>query len=87
MSLVYIIAGEPSGDLLASRLMTAMQSKRPGIRFTGTGGETMAALGFKSLFDISDISVMGIMEVAPRLPLIMKRLKQVVADIREKRPD
>lgn len=87
MSLVYIIAGEPSGDLLASRLMTAMQSQSPGIRFAGMGGETMAALGFKSLFDISDISVMGIMEVAPRLPLIMKRLKQTVADIKEKRPD
>ena len=87
MGLVYIIAGEPSGDLLASRLMRALRDRDPHIRFTGMGGETMSALGFESLFDISDISVMGILEVLPRLRLIMKRLKQVTADIIEKQPD
>ena len=87
MSLVYIIAGEPSGDLLASRLMSALTAKSPDIKFAGMGGETMAALGFESLFDISEISVMGILEVIPKLPLVMKRLKQVVADIEAKRPD
>lgn len=87
MSLVYIIAGEPSGDLLASRLMRAIQSIKPEVEFSGMGGETMAAIGFRSLFDISDISVMGIMEVVPKLPLIMQRLKQVIADIIDKRPD
>ena len=87
MSLVYIIAGEPSGDLLASKLMSALRAKDPKIRFAGMGGETMTALGFDSLFDISEISVMGVLEVIPKLPLVMKRLKQVVADIEEKKPD
>ena len=87
MSLVYIITGEPSGDLLAAKLMSALKAKDSNIRFTGMGGETMAALGFESLFDISEISVMGVFEVIPKLSLIMKRLKQVVADIEEKRPD
>ena len=87
MSLVYIIAGEPSGDLLASKLMSALRAKDPKIRFAGMGGETMTALGFDSLFDISEISVMGVLEVIPKLPLVMKRLKQVVADIEEKNPD
>jgi lipid-A-disaccharide synthase len=85
--LVYIIAGEPSGDLLASRLMQALRDKDPGIRFAGMGGETMSELGFESLFDISDISVMGIVEVLPRLRLIMRRINQVMADIHERRPD
>ncbi len=85
--LVYIIAGEPSGDLLASRLMRALRDKDPDIRFAGMGGETMTALGFVSLFDISEISVMGILEVLPKLRLILQRVKQVVADIREQRPD
>ncbi len=84
---MYIIAGEPSGDILASRLMRALRDKEPDIQFTGMGGETMMALGFKSLFDISEISVMGIMEVLPKLSFIMKRMKQVVADIKEKQPD
>ena len=85
--LIYIIAGEPSGDLLASRLMQALREKDPDIRFAGMGGETMTASGFESLFDISEISVMGIFEVLPKLRLIMRRLNQVIADIRERRPD
>ena len=85
--LIYIIAGEPSGDLLASRLMRALRDKDPEIRFAGMGGETMTALGFESLFDISEISVMGILEVLPKLRLIMRRMNQVMADIRERRPD
>ena len=85
--LVYIIAGEPSGDLLASRLMRALRDKYPDVRFAGMGGETMAALGFESLFDISEISVMGILEVLPKLRRIMRRMNQVMNDIREQRPD
>jgi lipid-A-disaccharide synthase len=85
--LIYIIAGEPSGDLLASRLMQALSAKDPDVRFAGLGGETMTALGFESLFDISDISVMGFFEVLPKLRLIMRRLKQVMDDIRYTRPD
>jgi lipid-A-disaccharide synthase len=85
--LVYIIAGEPSGDLLASKLMRALLNRNPNIRFVGMGGETMMALGFESLFNISEISVMGIMEVLPKLRNILRRVKQVVADIRQQRPD
>jgi lipid-A-disaccharide synthase len=84
---VYIVTGEASGDILASRLMLALRQKLPDVQFFGMGGETMTAIGFKSLFDISDISVMGIAEVLPRLPLILKRLKQVVADIQRVQPD
>lgn len=102
---VYIIAGEPSGDLLASGLMRALRRIVPDVEFRGVGGETMMSAdakgvagvnssvgkdhggGFKSLFDISEISVMGIFEVLPRLPLIMKRIRQVVADIERFTPD
>ena len=85
--LIYIIVGEPSGDLLASRLMLALRNKDPDIRFAGIGGETMTAMGFESLFDISEISVMGFIEVLTKLRLIMRRIRHVLADIRERRPD
>jgi lipid-A-disaccharide synthase len=84
---VYFIVGEPSGDILASRLMRALREKAPDIRFAGMGGETMTDAGFESLFPISDISVMGFWEVVPRLPVILRRMKQVVADIEKNRPD
>ena len=85
--LAYIIAGEPSGDILAGRMMQTLQERHPGVRFTGMGGETMTALGFKSLFNIAEISVMGFWEVLPKLPLIMKRMKQVMTDIEQQQPD
>ena len=85
--LIYIIAGEPSGDILASRLMLALQRRVPNVCFTGVGGETMLALGFKSLFPIVELSVMGFWEVMPRLSLILKRMKQVIADLEAQQPD
>jgi lipid-A-disaccharide synthase len=84
--LVYILACEPSGDILASRLMQSLRAAQPDFCFAGVGGETMAALGFKSLFNIAETSVMGFMEVLPRLPLIMQRMGQVVADIERQQP-
>ena len=48
---VYLIAGEPSGDLLGSRLMRALKQKGE-IEFFGVGGDTMQNEGLHSLFDI-----------------------------------
>jgi lipid-A-disaccharide synthase len=110
---VYIIAGEPSGDLLASGLMRALLRLVPDVEFRGVGGESMTAVGtdglasetppkafslgatspraagrrFESLFDISEISVMGFFEVLPRLPLILKRIDQTIKDIEAFAPD
>ena len=53
---VYLIAGEPSGDLLGSRLMRALQHQTNGdVVFYGVGGETMQMEGLKTLFDIKDL--------------------------------
>ena len=84
---IYLIVGEPSGDILASRLIKAIRAKCPETEFLGIGGETMRAEGFDSLFDIKDLSVMGIMEVIPRLPTILRRKKEVLRDIEKIRPD
>lgn len=84
---VYLVAGEPSGDLLASGLMKALMAARPNVEFRGVGGESMTALGLHSLFDIAEISVMGFFEVLPRLPLILKRLKETTDDIERWQPD
>ncbi|MDR1667180.1 MAG: lipid-A-disaccharide synthase [Bacteroidales bacterium] len=85
--LVYFVVGEPSGDILASRLMNALKKKSPGIRFAGIGGEAMKEAGFESLFPLSELSVMGFWEVAPRLPLILKRMNETADDIAAKRPE
>ncbi|MDR2937851.1 MAG: lipid-A-disaccharide synthase [Prevotellaceae bacterium] len=84
---VYLIAGEPSGDLLGGRLMAALRRQCPEVEFFGVGGELMQENGLKSLFPISDISVMGFFEVLPRLRLILRRIRQTVADIKRTQPD
>jgi lipid-A-disaccharide synthase len=83
----YFVTGEPSGDLLASGLINALRAKTPDVEFYGIGGETMKACGFDSLFDMSELTVMGFFEVLPRLPLILKRIKQTADDIRNVQPD
>jgi lipid-A-disaccharide synthase len=86
--LVYLIAGEPSGDLLGGRLMAALRACSGGaVRFAGIGGETMRAEGLDSLFPMAELSVMGLVEVLPRLPLILRRLGETVADISCRQPD
>jgi lipid-A-disaccharide synthase len=85
--LVYLIAGEPSGDLLAARLMVALRALSDGdIHFAGIGGEAMREQGMESLFPQADLAVMGLAEVVPHIPLILRRLEQTVADIRQRQP-
>lgn len=84
---IYLIAGEPSGDLLGSRLMRAIIAKAPETQFFGLGGETMEREGLQSLFNIKELAVMGLLEVLPSIPRILKRIRQTVADIERVKPD
>lgn len=85
---LMLVAGEPSGDLLGGRLMAALRERRgEQIRFSGIGGPQMAAQGLDSLFPISDLSVMGFLEVLPRLPKLLSRLRQAHLAALRLRPD
>ena len=84
--LIYIIAGEPSGDALGGRLMAALKERCGAVRFSGIGGESMAAQGLTSLVPLHELAVMGVAEVLPRAHAIIARVKQTVAEIRRLRP-
>ena len=86
MKPIYLIAGEPSGDVLGARLMQAILRRRPEATFTGIGGTAMAALGCHSLFPMSDLSLMGFLEVLPRLRQLKRRIRQTAEDIASRRP-
>ena len=85
---IWLVAGEDSGDQLGAKLMRALRdlSDRP-IRFGGVGGEAMAEQGFRSLFPIDDVAVMGYLPVAARLRTLLRRIRQTVRDVVEARPD
>jgi lipid-A-disaccharide synthase len=87
MPLIYLIAGEQSGDVLGARLMRAIQARRPDIAFAGVGGSAMAAQGLDSLFPIRALALMGLLEVLPKIFQLSALLKQTVADIKNRAPD
>jgi len=87
MPLIYVLAGEASGDVLGARLVAAIQAQRPGTEFAGVGGPRMAERGVTSLYPMADLSVMGIIEVLPRIQLLRRRLAETLADIARRKPD
>lgn len=85
--LIFLVAGEPSGDALGARLMAGLKrASGDRVRFAGVGGERMAAEGLESLFPLTDIAVMGLTEVLPRLPTILSRLRKTADAIWELDP-
>ncbi|OUR77007.1 lipid-A-disaccharide synthase [Alphaproteobacteria bacterium 46_93_T64] len=86
---VFLVAGEPSGDVLASRLMIGLRNQANGceISFTGVGGPLMEAEGLISLFPMDELSIMGIAEVVPKIPSLLKRINQTAQAATETNPD
>jgi lipid-A-disaccharide synthase len=85
---VYLIAGEPSGDLLGGRLIDGLR-ERAGVPITlhGVGGPKMRAAGLVPLFDMQEIAFMGVAEILPRLPGLLERIRRTANDIARVRPD
>lgn len=84
--LIYLVAGETSGDILGARLMAALRKQAPEVLFAGVGGVRMAEQGLDSLFPMDELSLMGLAEVLPHLPRLLGRLRQTADDIARRRP-
>src|SRR5215469_6158725 len=84
---VMLVAGEPSGDQLGAQLMAALKNVDQGINIVGAGGSAMIAQGLKPLFTIDATSVMGLREVVPRIPRILRRVREATDFALKSRPD
>lgn len=84
---IAIVAGEPSGDVLAAGMLRELKRIHPDAVFEGIGGKHMQALGFNSLFDMETLSVMGLVEVLSSLPSILKVKKGLLAHFEQHPPD
>lgn len=92
---IFLIAGEPSGDVLGGKLIAALkeeiknnkkfQNKK--LEIHGVGGKNMSAQGLKSIFDMSELSLMGFVEIVPHLPKLISRINQTTQAIIDLKPN
>ena len=75
MKKIFILTGEPSGDKLASTVVTKLQQNHSDIEYLSVGGENLKALGIKSLYDLREVTYLGFTRVLLILFLILNKFK------------
>lgn len=83
---LFVSAGDPSGDNAASRILTAILSRRPNLTLFGLGGARLRFLGQRQLADSSDLAVLGFWEVARKYFFFRDLMKRTVAEITRRKP-
>lgn len=85
---IFIIAGEDSGDKLGSAIIDGLREVTDvPPKFVGIGGNGMISRGLESIFPMSELSVMGFVEIASKYKSLKKRLNQTISSILDEKPD
>ena len=84
---IAIVAGEKSGDALGGALMEALKKRHSNISFIGIGGNKMESQGLDSFFEMSEISVMGIIEPLLKLKKLLNLRKELKSFLQKEEPD
>ncbi|PHS27485.1 MAG: lipid-A-disaccharide synthase [Methylophaga sp.] len=85
--LIYVIAGEASGDAHAARMLTELNKIAPNYIVKGIGGDKMRATGAETFVDFSELAVMGLIEVIKRYRSLKKIFNRTVELLKIDRPD
>lgn len=84
---ILIVSGEPSGDLHASNLVKDLKSIYPGLKFFGLGGKLCKDAGVDIDFDISNLAIVGLVDVWKNIFTIGKVFKGILKKVEFKKPD
>ena len=83
---LFIVAGEPSGDLHAAHLMARLKHLRPDTSYSGFGGRRMIAEGLDAIEDLPAQAIMGLFPVLRALPRIREWFAKAVVELDRRRP-
>jgi len=87
MKKIFILTGEPSGDKLASKVISNLQKKDPNIEYSCVGGTHLNSLGIKSIFDLKEITYIGFTSVLLNIFKIKNKINKTVEEIIKFKPD
>lgn len=84
---IFISAGEASGDLYASKLVEVLKARHPRAEFFGCAGPLMQAAGVRPVVDQRSLAVVGIIEVIPHIPRILREMNKLARTCAADPPD
>lgn len=84
---IFILTGEPSGDLHGARLAQALTAQNPAVELIGVGGTRMHRAGVRLLMDSEDWGVIGIAAALGKLPYLLSRLSEIERMLRADPPE
>ena len=78
MKKIFVLTGEPSGDKLASKVISKLKITNPEVEYLSVGGEYLKALGIKSLYDLNEVTYLGFTKVLLIIFKIKKKINETV---------
>ena len=87
MKKIFILTGEPSGDKLASTVISKLQKEYTDVEYLSVGGNSLKKLGIRSIFDLKEITYLGFTSVLLNIFKINNRINKTVNEIIKFNPD
>ena len=84
---IFILTGEPSGDKLASKVISKLQKNNPNIEYSCVGGTHLNSIGIKTIFDLKEITYIGFTSVLLNIFKIKNKINKTVDEIIKFNPD
>ena len=87
MKKIFILTGEPSGDKLASTVISKLKSQNPDIQYLCVGGNHLKKLGIESIFNLNEITYLGFTSILFNIFKIRNKINHTVNEIIKFNPD
>ena len=84
---IFILTGEASGDKLASKVISELNTINSNIEYLSVGGENLEKLGIRTIYDLKEITYLGFTNVLINIFKIKKKINETVKAIENFEPD